>query len=205
MICDITRPHVQTLPARRDGVVSPVAKLAYSEEPSRTNQRARVWSSMSIGSLSIPPQFTVRRYGVFHSLTIFHLYYFLLCFLFRRSVHDCFFFLFFWLRRGCNWSSKVNETGTSSYSWALLNFSKLQGGRSRGRNLSRRFLIRNGYGGFTHNLAGVGVRDGIIIVDHGSRRKESNLLLSKLNNMWSLSFYLKILNNYAKRVIFSLY
>ncbi|KAF3444622.1 hypothetical protein FNV43_RR14314 [Rhamnella rubrinervis] len=80
--------------------------------------------------------------------------------------------------------SSVNETGTNSHSWAFVNFSKLQGGPSRGRNLSGRLFIRNGDGGFTQNLHGVGVRDGIIIVDHGSRRKESNLMLNEFVAMF---------------------
>ncbi|KAL5579601.1 hypothetical protein UlMin_012043 [Ulmus minor] len=50
---------------------------------------------------------------------------------------------------------------------------------TNGRNLSRRLCSRNGNGGFRENQHGVGDQDTIIIVDHGSQRKESNLMLSK--------------------------
>jgi sirohydrochlorin ferrochelatase len=46
--------------------------------------------------------------------------------------------------------------------------------------LSRRVCLSNGSGGIRGNPHEVGERDGVIIVDHGSRRKESNLMLSEL-------------------------
>nr|XP_027101823.1 sirohydrochlorin ferrochelatase, chloroplastic-like [Coffea arabica] len=39
-------------------------------------------------------------------------------------------------------------------------------------------------GGFSQGLPGVGDGDGVIIVDHGSRRKESNLMLSEFVTMF---------------------
>lgn len=48
------------------------------------------------------------------------------------------------------------------------------------RNLSGRLCLLERNGGVTLNPHGIGDRDGVIIVDHGSRRKESNLMLSKL-------------------------
>lgn len=44
-------------------------------------------------------------------------------------------------------------------------------------SLQTRFCLGNGNGGVRSD--GIGKRDGVIIVDHGSRRKESNLMLSK--------------------------
>ena len=41
--------------------------------------------------------------------------------------------------------------------------------------------LGTGNGGFRQIPHGVGDKDGIIIVDHGSRRKESNLMLSKIS------------------------
>ncbi|KAM5581757.1 sirohydrochlorin ferrochelatase, chloroplastic [Rosa sericea] len=62
-----------------------------------------------------------------------------------------------------------------------LNFSNLQRGPSRTRNLS----IGTGNGGLGQtNPHGVGDRDGVIIVDHGSRRKESNLMLNEFVDMF---------------------
>lgn len=48
----------------------------------------------------------------------------------------------------------------------------LQRGPSRTKHLSIKSSLR----------AGVGDKDGVIIVDHGSRRRESNLMLSKLQS-----------------------
>ncbi|KAK9925367.1 hypothetical protein M0R45_033691 [Rubus argutus] len=77
-------------------------------------------------------------------------------------------------------SSPASESGTNP-SYAVLNFSNLQRGPSTSRNLSMRSA--NGGLGQT-NPHGVGDRDGIIIVDHGSRRKESNLMLNELVDMF---------------------
>ncbi|XP_024928542.1 sirohydrochlorin ferrochelatase, chloroplastic isoform X2 [Ziziphus jujuba] len=82
--------------------------------------------------------------------------------------------------KGCS----LNQTGTSPSSRSLLNFSKFTGEPSSGRSLSRRLSLRNGNGGFTLEPHGVGDRDGIIIVDHGSRRKESNLMLNEFVAMF---------------------
>ncbi|BFG26928.1 hypothetical protein CerSpe_132020 [Prunus speciosa] len=73
-------------------------------------------------------------------------------------------------------SSSASEIGTSS-SCAVLNF-------SRSRNSSIRLCMGSGNGGFGQNPNGVGDRDGVIIVDHGSRRKESNLMLNEFVSMF---------------------
>ncbi|XP_024171908.1 sirohydrochlorin ferrochelatase, chloroplastic-like [Rosa chinensis] len=71
---------------------------------------------------------------------------------------------------GQNYSTAVN-----------LNFSNLQRGPSRTRVLS----IGTGNGGLGQtNPHGVGNRDGGVIIDHGSRRKESNLMLNEFVDMF---------------------
>lgn len=47
------------------------------------------------------------------------------------------------------------------------------------RRLEARSCLANGNGGAGQEAHGITNRDGVIIVDHGSRRKESNLMLSK--------------------------
>ncbi|PQM34796.1 sirohydrochlorin ferrochelatase chloroplastic [Prunus yedoensis var. nudiflora] len=42
----------------------------------------------------------------------------------------------------------------------------------------------SGKGGFGQNPNGFGDRDGVIILDHGSRRKESNLMLNEFVSMF---------------------
>ncbi|KAL5572765.1 hypothetical protein UlMin_022362 [Ulmus minor] len=81
-------------------------------------------------------------------------------------------------------SSSVIESGRNSSSWDLVSFSKLQRLSTNGRNFSRRLCSRYGNGGFRENQHGVGDRDAIIIVDHGSRRKESNLMLNEFVTMF---------------------
>lgn len=65
--------------------------------------------------------------------------------------------------------------------WAVPNFVKLRRDPSKIKYLPSRLCVAsyaNG-GGFRKPVNGVVEGDGVIIVDHGSRRKESNLMLSK--------------------------
>ncbi|KAK4417795.1 Sirohydrochlorin ferrochelatase, chloroplastic [Sesamum alatum] len=64
--------------------------------------------------------------------------------------------------------------------WAIPDFVKLCGGPLKSKYLPSRLCLAtaNG-GGFRKELKGVGGGDGVIIVDHGSRRKESNLMLNE--------------------------
>ncbi|KAM1491331.1 hypothetical protein PS1_023799 [Malus domestica] len=80
-------------------------------------------------------------------------------------------------------SSPASEIGASP-GCAVLSFSNLQRGPSRSRNLSLRLCMGSGNGGFGQNPHGVGDKDGVIIVDHGSRRKESNLMLNEFVSMF---------------------
>ncbi|XP_009334112.2 sirohydrochlorin ferrochelatase, chloroplastic-like [Pyrus x bretschneideri] len=80
-------------------------------------------------------------------------------------------------------SSPASEIGASP-SCAVLNFSNLQRGPSRNGNLSRRLCRGSANGGFGQNPHGVCDGDGVIIVDHGSRRKESNLMLNEFVSMF---------------------
>lgn len=72
-------------------------------------------------------------------------------------------------------ASSVTETGPSSTPRVQLN-------PRRTRNLSRSLCLKTENGGLSFN--GIGDRDGIVIVDHGSRRKESNLMLNEFVTMF---------------------
>lgn len=63
----------------------------------------------------------------------------------------------------------------------LPNFVKLQRSWKNSRYLPTKGCLAAGNGGLGQQTNGVGDKDGVIIVDHGSRRKESNLMLSKLH------------------------
>lgn len=65
--------------------------------------------------------------------------------------------------------------------WAVPNFVKLRRDPSKIKYLPSRLCVAsyaNG-GGFRKPVNGVVEGDGVIIVDHGSRRKESNLMLNE--------------------------
>ncbi|XP_031286431.1 sirohydrochlorin ferrochelatase, chloroplastic-like [Pistacia vera] len=66
-------------------------------------------------------------------------------------------------------SCSVNQSGTKNPTWAHPKILNLRRGPSRSKNLSTRSCLR----------AAVGDKDGVIIVDHGSRRRESNLMLNE--------------------------
>ncbi|XP_044501639.1 sirohydrochlorin ferrochelatase, chloroplastic isoform X2 [Mangifera indica] len=66
-------------------------------------------------------------------------------------------------------SCSLNQSGTKRPAWARPKLVNLQRGPSRSENLSTRACFR----------AAVGDKDGVIIVDHGSRRRESNLMLNE--------------------------
>lgn len=74
----------------------------------------------------------------------------------------------------------MSETTRTHLTWTSPNFLELPGGPSKIKYSSTRLRMSNGDGGIGGKPHGVGKRDGVIIVDHGSRRKESNLMLSKL-------------------------
>ncbi|KAJ4831501.1 hypothetical protein Tsubulata_004733 [Turnera subulata] len=75
----------------------------------------------------------------------------------------------------------VNETGRLS----LPKSSKLLIGPRRTGYSSSRLRMSTGNGGVGMNPpGGVGEKDGVIIVDHGSRRRESNLMLNEFVNMF---------------------
>ncbi|XWS40709.1 hypothetical protein CRYUN_Cryun17cG0018700 [Craigia yunnanensis] len=74
--------------------------------------------------------------------------------------------------------SSVNETARKS-TWAPLKSSHFQTDPSRSRNLSARSSLSFENGGFKQFPNGVGEKDRVIIVDHGSRHRESNLMLNE--------------------------
>nr|KJB11538.1 hypothetical protein B456_001G264200 [Gossypium raimondii] len=80
-------------------------------------------------------------------------------------------------------SSSVDKTARKS-TWASLKSPKFQTGPSRIRNFSAKSSLGFENGGFKQFPNGVGEKDGVIIVDHGSRRKESNLMLNEFVAMF---------------------
>ena len=124
---------------------------------------------MSMESLSILPQITITRYI---SIPIF-----LSC----QSLYisNKKFLICFW--SGCNRRSLVSEkTRTRTpFKRTPPKFLELPRGPSESKYLFRRRLcLSNGNGEIRRIPHVLGDRDGVIIVDHGSRRKESNLMLS---------------------------
>ncbi|XVF14065.1 hypothetical protein REPUB_Repub09cG0024600 [Reevesia pubescens] len=80
-------------------------------------------------------------------------------------------------------SSSVNEPASKS-TWAPLKSSNFHTGPSRSRNFLSRSSLSLKNGGFKQFPNGVGEKDGVIIVDHGSRRRESNLMLNEFVAMF---------------------
>ncbi|XVF62618.1 hypothetical protein PTKIN_Ptkin09bG0022700 [Pterospermum kingtungense] len=74
--------------------------------------------------------------------------------------------------------TSVNETATKS-KWAPLKSLNFQRKPSRIGNFSARLSLSFENSGFKQFPNGVGEKDGIIIVDRGSRRRESNLMLNE--------------------------
>lgn len=61
---------------------------------------------------------------------------------------------------------------------------KLQRSWKNSRYLPTKGCLAAGNGGLGQQTNGVGDKDGVIIVDHGSRRKESNLMLNEFVTMF---------------------
>uniref|UniRef100_A0A2P2LD29 Uncharacterized protein MANES_17G115100 n=1 Tax=Rhizophora mucronata TaxID=61149 RepID=A0A2P2LD29_RHIMU len=76
----------------------------------------------------------------------------------------------------------VSQSGRNS-TWPLPNFSKLQKGPSK---IKATMAAGDGNSGIVQNPHGhgIGKNDGVIIVDHGSRRRESNLMLNEFVAMF---------------------
>ncbi|KAK2968370.1 hypothetical protein RJ640_027982 [Escallonia rubra] len=79
-------------------------------------------------------------------------------------------------------SLALRESGRTP-GWTFPGFIKLPECLTKSRNLPTRCLATSD-GGFRRETHGVGSRDGVIIVDHGSRRKESNLMLNEFVSMF---------------------
>ncbi|KAK2661710.1 hypothetical protein Ddye_000284 [Dipteronia dyeriana] len=71
-------------------------------------------------------------------------------------------------------SCSARETGARNPKWAQPRLLDLQRGPSRSRYMSTSSCLSSG----------VGDKDGVIIVDHGSRRRESNLMLNEFVTMF---------------------
>ncbi|XP_047151832.1 sirohydrochlorin ferrochelatase, chloroplastic isoform X1 [Vigna umbellata] len=76
----------------------------------------------------------------------------------------------------CSFSS--NETGTNPRCLPIRSSNSICCS-SKPRNLSGFLCLSTPNGGFSENSGAVGRGDAVIIVDHGSRRKESNLMLNE--------------------------
>ncbi|CAK9176148.1 unnamed protein product [Ilex paraguariensis] len=76
-------------------------------------------------------------------------------------------------------------TGTGrNPGWVLPRYVHIRNCPSKNRYLPTRLCLATANGGFRQESQGVGDRDGVIIVDHGSRRKESNLMLNEFVAMF---------------------
>ncbi|KAK6129337.1 hypothetical protein DH2020_036910 [Rehmannia glutinosa] len=80
--------------------------------------------------------------------------------------------------------SELNPTNRREFrrnpGCAFPNFAKLRRDPFKSKYLPSRLCVASANGGgFRKALKGVGEGDGVIIVDHGSRRKESNLMLNE--------------------------
>ncbi|XP_059450416.1 sirohydrochlorin ferrochelatase, chloroplastic isoform X2 [Corylus avellana] len=80
--------------------------------------------------------------------------------------------------------SSASEATRTRFTWTRPKFLELPRYPSKSIYLSRRVCFSDGRAGIRRNPHGVGERDGVIIVDHGSRRKESNLMLNEFVAMF---------------------
>ncbi|CAJ1946679.1 unnamed protein product [Sphenostylis stenocarpa] len=76
-----------------------------------------------------------------------------------------------------------SEAGTNSR-WLPFKSSNSLSCSYKPRNLSRFLCLSTQNGGFRENSGEVGSGDAVIIVDHGSRRKESNFMLNEFVEMF---------------------
>ncbi|KAF8399739.1 hypothetical protein HHK36_015610 [Tetracentron sinense] len=79
--------------------------------------------------------------------------------------------------------SSIRET-VGNPRWDFPKFVNLQRNSAKSRSLSTKLCLTTGNGGFRQEKHGVGDGDGVIIVDHGSRRQESNLMLNEFVAMF---------------------
>lgn len=74
---------------------------------------------------------------------------------------------------------RISQIGRT-HGGAVPDFVKVCNFPSKTSYLAPRLCLAKANGGFRGERNCIKVGDGLIIVDHGSRRKESNLMLSKL-------------------------
>ncbi|KAL8266389.1 hypothetical protein R6Q59_003733 [Mikania micrantha] len=67
----------------------------------------------------------------------------------------------------------------------MLGFAQLHHSYRNTRGLQSTFCLTNRNGGARQSIHGITNTDGLIIVDHGSRRKESNLMLNEFVAMFA--------------------
>lgn len=82
-----------------------------------------------------------------------------------------------------NTRTPINQSGRNPR-LAFPRFVKFQRDSTGSKHLSRKLCLATGNGGYRLEPYGVEERDGLIIVDHGSRRKESNLMLNEFVAMF---------------------
>ncbi|KVI02459.1 hypothetical protein Ccrd_019235 [Cynara cardunculus var. scolymus] len=80
----------------------------------------------------------------------------------------------------------TNKTGRGGNSSCTVpGFARSRDCARNAQCLHIRSCLANGNGGVKQETHGIGKRDGVIIVDHGSRRKESNLMLNEFVAMFA--------------------
>lgn len=128
-------------------------------------------------SLSITPQITLKR---------------------SENLRLNFLFNFSWFafngRLFRHHSSSAVETRRTYTITASQKSPLLIGRLSRFRNFTSRFRMSVDNGGSNRSGDRIGAGDAVIIVDHGSRRRESNLMLSKLGFwIWEFGWNFEVL------------
>lgn len=90
-----------------------------------------------------------------------------------------------------HWSPSASETRRTFTISASQKSPILIGRPSRFKNFTLRFRMSVDNGSPNRSRDRIGAGDAVIIVDHGSRRQESNLMLSK-PRFWNLEFGIRV-------------
>ncbi|CAA2997097.1 sirohydrochlorin ferrochelatase, chloroplastic [Olea europaea subsp. europaea] len=83
-----------------------------------------------------------------------------------------------------NFRSPTGRVTGRKPGWAIPELVRLRKNHLKNRYLPLRLCLATANGGVRVELNGIGDGDGVIIVDHGSRRQESNLMLNEFVEMF---------------------
>ncbi|XP_022843537.1 sirohydrochlorin ferrochelatase, chloroplastic [Olea europaea var. sylvestris] len=83
-----------------------------------------------------------------------------------------------------NFRSPTSRVTGRKPGWAIPELVRLRKNHLKNRYLPLRLCLATANGGVRVELNGIGDGDGVIIVDHGSRRQESNLMLNEFVEMF---------------------